>query len=313
MSNYYQILEVSRSATDAELKKAYRKLARKYHPDVSKEAAAEDKFKQVQTAYDVLKDPEKRKFYDQFGDQWQSAKQAKDQGFDPSATGAYGFGGQAGAGVNPDDILEQIFGSGFRGGSGRRQSTRQAKGEDLQASVQVTLEQVYSGCEQTLQIAVPEVNAQGQMTQTPKALKVKIPKGITDGKKIRLSGQGAPGSNGGSNGDLYIKVSIKPHAFFTLENTDIHLNLPITPWEAALGGKVPVPTLGGTIELNIPAGSASGQKLRLKGRGLPSKTPGDQYCLLQIMTPVANTQQSKAFYQQMQEQMPFNPREKFGV
>ncbi len=312
MADYYKLLGVNRDINDADLKKAYRKLARKYHPDVSKEANAEEKFKDIQLAYDVLRDPEKRKLYDQFGDQWQAAKQAKDQGFDPSAAGrhqhhAHGFdfgGGDA------EDILSSMFGGGF---GQRRQSTRKMKGQDLHAKVAINLEDAYQGGQHTLQVAVPEMDAEGHMTQKPKALKVKIPAGVTAGQQIRLTAQGAPGMHGGPAGDLYIEIQFKPHAFFTPEKADIYLTLPIAPWEAALGAKIKVPTLGGAVELNIPAGAKSGQKMRLKGRGLPAKIAGDQYCLLQIQTPAADNEKSSAFYQEMQKQFAFNPRKDLGV
>tara|TARA_R110000868_G_scaffold410505_4_gene698866 strand:+ start:110694 stop:111632 length:939 start_codon:yes stop_codon:yes gene_type:complete len=304
MADYYKLLNVDKNTSDADLKKAYRKMARKYHPDVSKEAGAEEKFKEVQIAYDVLKDAEKRKLYDQFGDQWQSAKQAKDQGYDPSAGAGHGFhgGGSRYYTSGDDDIFSQMF------GRGQQRQPRKTKGQDLHASVQVSLEEAYMGCEQTFQVAVPGVDSEGYQTQTPKALKVKIPKGVTNGQQIRLAGQGAPGKNGGPHGDLYIKVTFKAHAHFTAEKADIYLTLPIAPWEAALGAKVKVPTLGGVIELSIPADSESGKKMRLKGRGLPAKTAGDQLCVLQIVTPKADTDEAKALYEKMANELNFDPR-----
>jgi curved DNA-binding protein len=310
MADYYKLLGVSKGVSDAELKKAYRKMARKYHPDVSKEPNAEEKFKEVQIAYDVLRDQEKRKLYDQYGEQWQQAKQAKDQGFDP---GAAGFGGfdfsdrghtYRSAGGAPDDIFESIFGGGFGGGRAHSRKPQAAKGKDIRATVDIELADAYTGTEKTFQVGIPQADG----NTNPKALKVKIPKGIADGQQIRLSGQGGVGSHGGGNGDIYIKIHIKPHKLFKIDGADIYLDLPITPWEAALGAKVNVPTLGGTIGLTIPAGSESGQKMRLKGRGLPAKTVGDQYCILKIVTPPATNDEAKQFYHAMAEKFEFNPR-----
>ncbi|MBX9704909.1 MAG: DnaJ domain-containing protein [Gammaproteobacteria bacterium] len=315
MADYYNTLGVKRDVSEDDLKKAYRKMARKYHPDVSKEPNAEEKFKEVQKAYEVLKDAEKRKLYDQYGEQWQAAKQAKDQGHHPGGGGFHhGFGGDnahfysSGGGVD-DDILESIFGAGRRGGFGGQRQPRKMKGQDIRASITISLEDAYHGSEQTFQLAIPQADHR----QVPKALKVKTPAGITDGQQIRLTGQGGAGANGGPNGDIYLTIHLKPHPFFTVEGADIDLDLPITPWEAALGAKVTVPTLGGAIELNIPAGSKSGQRMRLKGRGLPAKEPGDQYCNLQIVTPAADSPESKAFYEQMRTQFAaFNPRSRLG-
>lgn len=313
MADYYKILGVKKGVDDAELKKAYRKMARKYHPDVSKEPNAEEKFKEVQMAYDVLRDSEKRKLYDQYGDQWQQAKQAKDQGYDP---GAAGFGGFGGFGENvhvyegDEGVFESIFGGGGfgRGGfKGGRRRAQPSKGEDLRAELSIDLIDSYQGGERSFQIAIPQPDGQS----TVKALKVKIPAGIQDGQSIRLTGQGTPGQHGGPSGDIYVKIRIKAHPYFKLEGSDVTLDLPLAPWEAALGAKIKVPTLGGVIELNIPASSKSGQKMRLKGRGLPGKTAGDQYCILQIQTPAVSTETDKAFYESMQKQFAFNPRGEF--
>lgn len=318
MADYYSILGVTRDVSEDDLKKAYRKMARKYHPDVSKEPNAEEKFKEVQKAYEVLKDAEKRKLYDQFGEQWQAAKQAKDQGHNPGGGFHGGFGGgfgdnvhfyHSGGGDVDEDILGSIFGAGRRGGFGGHRQPRKMKGQDLRASIAIDLEDAYRGSEQTFQLAIP----QADHSSVPKALKVKIPAGITDGQQIRLAGQGGAGINGGPNGDIYLTIHFKPHPFFKVEGANVDLDLPIAPWEAALGAKVTVPTLGGAIELSIPAGSKSGQRMRLKGRGLPAKEPGDQYCNLQIITPAADTSESTAFYEQMRDRFAtFKPRSRLG-
>lgn len=290
--DYYQILGVSRDVSKDELKKAYRKLARKYHPDVSKEANAEAKFKEVGEAYEVLKDPEKRAQYDQFGAHYKNG-----QSFTPPP----GWGQGQGSGFEGHGNFSSFFESMFGGGSNRRGSDSFfAQGDDVNAKITITLEDAFQGAQKT-------IRRPSGSTQTG-TLNVKIPAGITSGKKIRLSGQGKAGM-GGKAGDLYLEIQIAAHKFYRLDGKDIIIDLPITPWEAALGAKVPVPTLAGQINLSIPAGAKSGQKMRLKGRGLPASEPGDQFVVIQIMTPVADNDKAKYFYHQMAEQFNFNPRE----
>lgn len=288
--DYYKILGVSRSATAEEIKKAYRTLARKYHPDVSKEANAEEKFKEVGEAYEVLRDKEKRAQYDQFGGQFRHG-----QSFSPPPGWEENIGG-FGRG-NFSSFFENMFGGGMGGG---QRDTFFARGEDVHAKITISLEDAFNGA--TKSIRRPSGAAQSG------TISVKIPAGIEPGKKIRLTGQGKAGMNGQA-GDLYLEIQIAPHALYRLEGKDIYLDLPITPWEAALGAKITASTLAGKISLNIPAGARSGQKMRLKGRGLPGKTAGDQFVILQIMTPPADSADAKAFYQQMAEKLPFNPRE----
>ncbi len=288
--DYYKILGVSRSATAEEIKKAYRTLARKYHPDVSKEANAEEKFKEVGEAYEVLRDKEKRAQYDQFGGQFRHG-----QSFSPPPGWEENIGG-FGKG-NFSSFFENMFGGGMGGG---QRDAFFARGEDVHAKITISLEDAFNGA--TKSIRRPSGAAQSG------TISVKIPAGIEPGKKIRLTGQGKAGMNGQA-GDLYLEIQIAPHALYRLEGKDIYLDLPITPWEAALGAKITTPTLAGKISLNIPAGARSGQKMRLKGRGLPGKTAGDQFVILQIMTPPADSADAKAFYQQMAEKLPFNPRE----
>ncbi len=290
--DYYKILEVSRDAPQDEIKKAYRKLARKYHPDVSKVANAEEKFKEIGEAYEVLKDSEKRAQYDQFGSSY-----GQGQSFNPPP----GWGQHAGAsgGGNFSSFFESMFGGGMgRGGMG---DNFFAQGEDVNAKVTVTLEDAFNGAKKAIRRPAGS-NQNG-------TINVKIPAGITSGKKIRLSGQGKAGM-GGKAGDLYLEIHIAPHAHYRLEDKDIYLDLPIAPWEAAFGAKVTVPTLAGKINLTIPENAKSGQKMRLKGRGLPGKEPGDQFVVLQIMTPPADSDKAKELYQQMSEELNFNPREK---
>lgn len=286
--DYYKILGVTRDVSADELKKAYRKLARKYHPDVSKEPNAETKFKEVGEAYEALKDPDKRAQYDQFGSSYQHG-----QSFNPPP----GWG-QSGAGMdnNFSSFFESMFGGGGMGGN----DEFFAKGEDVNAKITVSLEDAFNGTKKS--IRRPTGSAQSG------TINVKIPAGITSGKKIRLTGQGKAGA-GNNSGDLFLEINIANHPHYQVEDKNILLDLPISPWEAALGAKVTVPTLAGKINLSIPAAAKSGQKMRLKGRGLPGKEPGDQIIVLQIMTPPAETDKAKALYQQMSDELDFNPRE----
>lgn len=284
--DYYQILGVSRDVAKDELKKAYRKLARKYHPDVSKETHAEAKFKEVGEAYEVLKDPEKRAQYDQFGSHYKNG-----QSFTPPP----GWGQSTGNHDNFSSFFEGMFG----GKGGREQDSFFASGEDVNTKITISLEEAFNGATKT--IRRPSGSTESG------TLNVKIPAGITSGKKIRLTGQGK-GSMRGNAGDLYLEITIAPHPYYHLDNHNVMLDLPISPWEAALGAKVTVPTLAGKINLTIRAGAQSGQKMRLKGRGLPGKKPGDQIVILQIITPVATNDKAKNLYQEMAEELSFNPR-----
>jgi len=289
--DYYKTLGVARDVSKADLKKSYKKLARKYHPDVSKEANAEAKFKEVGEAYEALKDPEKRAQYDRFGANYQNG-----QSFNPPP----GWGQQRGANSGNGDFssfFDNMFG-GMGGGGGN--DNFYAPGDDVNTKITISLEEAFLGAKKA--IRRPSGSKQSG------SLNVKIPAGITAGKKIRLAGQGKEGM-GGQAGNLYIEVAIATHAHYTLDNKDIYLDLPIAPWEAALGAKVTVPTLAGKINLTIPANAKSGQKMRLKGRGLPSKEAGDQFVVLQIITPPADTDLAKQLYQQMAEELNFNPRE----
>lgn len=293
--DYYKILGVARDASQDEIKKAYRKQARKYHPDVSKEANAEDKFKEVGEAYEVLRDAQKRAQYDQFGSNYRHG-----QSFNTPPGWEDNMGGFGGSG-NFSSFFENMFGGmgGMGGGAGAGDQFY-ARGEDVNAKITVTLEDAFNGATKTVR-RPSGANQSG-------TINVKIPAGITSGKKIRLSGQGKAGM-GNKAGDLYLEVQIAAHKHYRLEGKDIYLDLPLAPWEAAMGAKVTVPTLAGKISLTIPAGARSGQKMRLKGRGLPGNEPGDEFVILQIMTPAADTDKAKKLYLQMAEELAFNPRE----
>jgi len=296
--DYYQILGVSRVASDKEIKTAYRKLAAKYHPD--KKTGDEAKFKEISEAYETLSDAEKRSMYDQFGSDYQNA-------------GAGGFGGGFG-GADFGDIFGDMFGQGgFGGGAGGfgggHRQARPRKGEDQHVKVMLTLEEAINGTERTINVEVGHKDSHSYSYDT-KPIKVRIPAGVLQDQKIRVKEKGYQGMNGGPNGDVIIEINLQKHADFRVEDKDVYVDLPITPWEAALGAKVDIPTLKGTVRMSIAAGTQSGSKMRIKGRGL-GKEPGNQYVIVQIHTPPAETPDQIALYEQMAEQMgQYNPREK---
>jgi len=308
--DYYKILGVNRNSSDDEIKKQYRRLARKYHPDVSKLKNAEKRFKEVNEAYDILKNKEKRSNYDRFGSA--DGNPFQGGGFRPPPHGnnRYQSTGQSdnfgGFGQGSfSDIFDKMFNpgdasgqrqDGFSSGAGFSQNQSQKKSEQT-VEVSVSLEDVYQGIEKTFRLTLP-----GQ--KEAKRLKVKIPKGIKEGQKIRLSKQGHQGA------DLFLKIKLKKHHLFTIDGNDIHLNLPITVWEAAMGATLSIPTLGGTVEMKMPAGSQSGKKLRLKGRGL-GKNPGDQYVTLLIKLDPKPSKEMDDIYQKMKKLSQFNPRANF--
>ena len=313
--DYYKILGVARTATQDEVKRAYRKLARKYHPDVSKEADAEAKFKEVGEAYEVLKDPEKRAAYDQLGANWKAGQEFRpppdwDAGFEFSGGGFTG-----GDASSFSDFFETLFGRGFGGAhsGGRARSGFRAQGQDHSAKIVIDLDDALQGANRSITLRMPEVDAQGHVHTRERTLNVRIPKGVKEGQHIRLASQGAPGMGGGDAGDLYLEVSFRPHPFYRAEGRDLYLDLPVAPWEAALGATVKAPTPAGVVDLKVPAGSASGRKLRLKGRGIPGEPAGDLYAVLQLVAPPAHSEKAKALYRQMEQELAFNPRQGLGV
>ena len=308
--DYYKVLGVARTAKADEIKRVYRKLARRYHPDVSKEPQAEEKFKEVQEAYEVLRDTEKRAAYDQLGAQWKAGEQFRPppdwgQGFEYSFGGGGGGGGEDVAGFS--DFFANLFGSrspfGPSGGSSFRR-----RGGDRHARIEIDLADTYQGAERMIRLQNPEVTAEGRVTLREKEVRVTIPAGVTEGQQIRLRGQGEAAPGEGTAGDLYLEISIRPHPLYQLEGRDIIVTLPVAPWEAALGASVEVPTLGGPVEMKIPAGARAGQRLRLKGRGLPGKPPGDEFVVLKIVLPPADSPPARALYEQMQRDLTFDPR-----
>ncbi|MDX9840079.1 MAG: DnaJ C-terminal domain-containing protein [Desulfobulbus sp.] len=309
--DYYQILGVGRDATQDQIKQAYRKLARKYHPDVSKEKDAEARFKDAGEAYEVLKDPEKRAAYDKFGANWRNGDH-----FEPPPNWDAGFefrgAGYTGADASGfSDFFESLFGRDQ--GNGRRTHTLRMKGEDQHAKIVIPLAEAYHGAKQTITLTRPTVDPYGHVTTSPHRLHVAIPKGIIEGQRIRLEGQGLPGYGGSPAGDLYLEIVFQQDPLFHAEKRDIHLTLPVAPWEAALGASLTVPTLGGDVQVKIPPGSQGGKKLRLKGKGLcAGANCGDQIVTLQIVMPEVKTEEQRQLYRAMAEKMPFNPRAGMG-
>lgn len=323
--DYYKIMGVAREASADDIKRAYRKLSRKFHPDVSKEKNADALFKDLGEAYEVLKDPEKRAAYDQLGANWKAGQDFRpppewNAGAEHPGRGQqWQYDGAGGEGGEHSDFFESLFRQGFGarqggGGGGRGQrASYSAHGEDRHAKIQIDLEDSYKGPTRTLSLRVPEMSDQGHVIPREHQITFTVPKGIRAGQHIRLAGQGAPGVGGGSPGDLYLDVEFHPHALYRVDKHDVYMDLPISPWEAALGAEVEAPTPTGEVEVKIPAGSAPGRKLRLKGRGLPGSTPGDFYFVLQIVQPGADSDSAKSFYQGMARQFSsFNPRAKLG-
>lgn len=303
--DYYRILGVKRDASEADIKKAYRVLARKYHPDVSKEADAEEKFKEVAEAYEVLKDKEKRDAYDQLG----SYQQGQD--FRPPPGWEQRFshnGGQADfGGVDLGDLFAELFG-GARAGRGPRGGFAM-QGQDFEVSVDIDLEEAYRGSERSLQLEMPEPTADGRMVRTPRTIKVRIPKGAVDGQRLRVPGKGGKGV-GAAAGDLYLNIRMRPHPLYKVTGHDVYIELPLTPWEAALGTSVEVPTLDGRVRMKVPAGARAGQNLRLPGKGLPRPhgQAGDLYAVLQIVTPASLTEQERKLFEELARVSSFEPR-----
>jgi curved DNA-binding protein len=304
--DYYRIMDLPRTATPEEIKRAYRKLARRFHPDVSKEPNAEERFKEVQEAYEVLKDAEKRAAYDQLGSGPQPGQQFRrpqdwGQGFEFRG----GADGDAAGAEQFSDFFSSLFG---RGTPFAQAHGRDMPGQDHHARIAVSLEDAYAGATRTLELQHPELTPDGQVTLRKRSLRVTIPVGVSDGQILRLAGQGSPAGEGGRAGDLYLQIAFEPHRHFAVEGRDITLLLPVAPWEAALGASVPVPTLGGEVELKIPAGARAGQKLRLRGRGLPGAPPGDQFVILQIVAPPATTPRSRELYAALRDELHYDPR-----
>ena len=302
--DYYKTMGVTKDATPDDIKRAHRKLARKYHPDVSKEKNAEAQFKDLAEAYEVLRDPDRRLAYDQLGanykagqefrppPEWASRQAASGAGFDTEDS--------AGHSAFFEELLRSMGARGAatgEGGGGRGgQTTFDMHGQDQHARIQINIEDAYSGAARSLQLRIPDLET-GRLRD--RSIEFSIPKGIRAGQHIRLAAQGAPGLGRGSPGDLYLDVEFLPHRLYRIDKLDVYMDLPVAPWEAALGAEVEAPTPTGRVEVKIPPGSGSGRKLRLKGRGLPAKVPGDFYFVLQLAVPVASTEANRQAYADM--------------
>jgi curved DNA-binding protein len=312
--DYYSILGLERGASDDDIRKAYRKLARKYHPDVSKEANAEEKFKEIGEAYETLKDPEKRAAYDQLGRYRPGEDFRPPPGWE-SQFGGFGFEDV----VDLSDLFAQ-FGGGPRARAGTHRGARggargfSMPGQDYEVTAHVSLEDAARGTELTVDVSAPERGADGILRRVPKTIRVRVPKGATDGQRMRVPGKGGSGTGGGPAGDLYINIHLLPHPLFKVAGHDLYLDLPVTPSEAVLGADVEVPTLAGRVRVQVRPGSRAGQKLRLAGKGLPRPGGGhgDLYCVLQIVTPTALSEREKSLYQELAKLSSFNPRGHFG-
>jgi len=339
--DYYEVLGIKRDASQDQIKQAYRKLARKFHPDLNPgDKNAEEQFKGLQEAYDVLSDPENRKLYDQYGDNWRAVKsgagapppgwegaQRSSRGAGPSA-GGFDFGDfdfsdfRSAGGAGGFDIFEEMF-----GGSGRGRGRRSGRGRDVEAELELSIEEAHRGVRRTIQMEVAETCPtcggsgleDGKPCETcggagevlkPKRIEVNIPAGVRDGSTVRLAGQGGTGSNGSEPGDLYLHIRLRPHPVFTVKGDDLEVELPITPWEAVLGAKVAAPTIDGKVELTIPPGAKSGQRLRLRGQGLNKRKGGrgDEYVRLKIVVPKQVSAEERRLYEELKRISRFDPR-----
>jgi curved DNA-binding protein len=339
--DYYEVLGIKRGASEDQIKQAYRKLARKFHPDLNPgDKSAEEQFKGLQEAYDVLSDPENRKLYDQYGDNWRAVKsgagapppgwegaQRSTRGAGPGA-GGFDFGDfdfsdfRSAGGAGGFDIFEEMF-----GGSGRGRGRRSGRGRDVEAELELSIEEAHRGVRRTIQMQVAETcptcggsglkdgkpcetcGGAGQVLK-PKRIEVNIPTGVRDGSTIRLAGQGGTGSNGSEPGDLYLHIRLRPHPVFTVKGDDLEVELPITPWEAVLGAKVAAQTIDGKVELTIPPGAKSGQRLRLRNQGLNKRKGGrgDEYVRLKIVVPKDVSPEERRLYEELQRISRFEPR-----
>lgn len=309
--DYYDILGVSKNADAATIKKAYRKLARKYHPDVSKETDAEAKFKDASEAYTVLKDKEKRAEYDQFGKAGRPHGSQPGQAPPGGAAGqSYYYSDQQGSGAGFSDFFESMF-----GGAGAYQAPNgQAQQQDQHATVQLDLADAYQGTTRELSLSEPVLAPEGHLINKQRKLKVKIPKGISPGQTMRLKSQGMAGLNSSARGDLFLEISFAPHPVYQINGKDLMIELPITPWEAALGAKVHVPLPDGKhVALKLPAGASTGKQLRLKGKGIPAKTPGNMMVVLKIVMPSSISPDENDAYETLQKVSDFDPRKELKI
>jgi curved DNA-binding protein len=311
--DYYQTLGVAKTASEDEIKKAYRKLVRKYHPDVSKESDAQAKTQEINEAYGVLGDAEKRSAYDELGrgHQYRAGQEFRPppdwgRGFGGGGAGGPGGAGQGGFGGVDSDFFSDLFANFGGGGGGRRRQQAPQRGEDSHATLTIDLADSYQGATRTISLMVAERDAQDRIVTRERNLSVNIPKGVTAGQQLRLSGQGQPGAAG--PGDLYLEIQFRADARYRLDGRDVYQTVPVAPWELALGGEIEVTTPSGKVNVTVPAASQSGRKLRLRARGLPGKEAGDLYLLLEVVLPPATSDKARELYQTMARELAFNPR-----
>lgn len=305
--DYYATLGVPKTASEGEIKKAYRKLIRKYHPDVSREADADAKTKELNEAYGVLGDAEKRAAYDELG----NAPRQAGQGFRPPPDWGAGFEASSSASSDDSDFFKDLFAHV----GGRRRHAFHTRGEDSHASIRISLHDSYHGAARTITLRVPERDAQGRVVTRERTLNVTIPKGVTPGQQLRLAGQGQPGTGGAGAGDLYLEIELAPDARYRIDGRDVHETVPVAPWEAMLGAQIDVPTPSGRVTVTVPPASQTGRKLRLKGRGIPAAgaaPAGDLYLVLEVALPPADTATARALYEQMARELHFDPRANLG-
>lgn len=311
--DYYAVLGVARDAGADDIKKAYRKLARKYHPDVSKEKDAEARMKEVNEAYAVLSDPEKRVAYDQLGSGFRAGQDFQpppdwDAGFEFS--GARGGGFSHADAAEFSDFFEQLFGRmGGRQAGSRARGQHRMQGEDHHAKVVLDIDDAFTGATRQITLRVPRMDDSGHVVLESRTLNVQIPKGVRAGQMIRLAGQGAPGFSGGPAGDLYLEVQFHPHPDFRVDGKDVHRTLPVAPWEAALGAVIVVGVPGGgQVKVRIPEGAQSGRQLRVRGKGIPGDPPGDLLLHIQVVLPRADSERARELYETMSRELAFDPR-----
>lgn len=325
--DYYRVLGVDRGAPEADIKKAYRKLVRQHHPDVSKAADAQVRMQEINEAWEVLKDPEKRAAYDRLGQRWQGGADFQpppdwDAGFEFSGPPeGWDGGGLGGSAADHSAFFEALFGAARGGAAGRHGGRAHrpmgggfaARGDDHHARITVPLEDAFTGATRTLTLQNAVLDAQGRPQLHERQLTVAIPKGLKPGQQIRLAGQGAPGLGGGQAGDLFLELQFEPHPRYRVEGRDLYATLPLAPWEAALGAQLPVATPGGPVEISVPAESQAGRRLRLKGRGIPSAdaagSPGDLYLVLEVVLPPARTDAARTAWRRLAQDLAFDPRQ----
>jgi curved DNA-binding protein len=311
--DYYKVLGLERAATQPEVKQTYRKLARKFHPDINKASGAEAQFKEVGEAYEVLGDTGKRAAYDQLGNDLKAGQEFRPP---PDWNAGFEFSGAPSDGTARDrsDFFEALFaGMHQQEHPSRARGEFHARGEDHHAKIYIDLLDTFGGANRAISLRVPQIDETGHVVLKDRTLNVTIPAGVTESQNIRLKGQGAPGVGRMPAGDLYLEIQFKPNALYRVAGRDLYLDLPVTPWEAALGGNVKMPTPAGAINLKIPPGSSQGQQLRLKGRGIPASEPGDLFAVLEIVLPPAGTEQAKKIYEDMARELAFDPRANFGA